>query len=177
MFRGLKMVLFSFSISEHIKKIKSGIKAQTTRIPRKPRKNGAPAYQVGDKVQLYYKSRQKSTCDNCITTPQPKPCNFFHTEMSECQHHTNFFGESEIIKIIHYHYSAYKENGNEMWNGIILGGLPEEEKESWAKADGFDSWLHASLYFFRSTNDPMWMYRNLDVIVWEKENIIERWQK
>jgi len=171
------MVLFSFSIPSHIDLIKSAKKSQTTRIPRKSRKNGAPAYKVGNKVQLYYRSRMKGNCDNCIVTPQPSPCIFWHAEMIDCPYHKNFFGESEIIEIRHYDVGPYYENGHEFWMGMFLGSLPVDERESWAIADGFKNWKEAYLWFVNSTKSNIWDYRALDVIVWKKESIIERWNK
>ncbi len=170
------MVLFSFSIASMIDKIKEGSKRQTTRIPRKARSNGKLAYAVGDKAQLYYRSRMARTCDNCIVTPQPNPCNHFHSEMIDCPYHNNFFGESEIIEIRHYNGNHnYAENGDEIWVDIYLADEPMSDKDSWAKADGFESWKDA-LQWFGQTN-PIWAIMPLDVITWDAEPIIKRWQQ
>ncbi len=170
------MVLFSFSIPSMIDKIKDGSKHQTTRIPRKPRSNGKSAYRVGDKVQLYYRSRMKRTCANCIVTPQPNPCNHFHSEMIDCPYHDNFFGESEIIEILHYDGNHnYAENGNETWTGIYLADEHISNKESWARADGFESWRAAFQWF--GQKNPVWALMPLDVITWDSAPIIKRWQK
>ena len=153
------MVLFSFSIPEHIGLIKSVKKSQTTRIPRMFRKNGAPAYKVGDKAQLYYRSRMKASCDNCILNCGKVP------NINWCEQHTNFFGESEITKIIHYHDGDYKENGNEVWMGYTMAHMLEDDLDSWAVADGFIDFNNASDYFKTSHGDN-WVYLNWDVIVW-----------
>ena len=168
------MVLISFSILDHINKIKTGLKSQTTRIPRKMRSNGKPAYSVGEKVQLYYKPRMKDSCDNCIVTPQPDPCNFWHAEMIDCPWHKNFFGESEIVDIIHYHSGDYQERHHEVWTGYTLAHADDEDKESWAIADGFINFDAASDYFYKSTSNPNWADQNLDVIVWSKNEIIKK---
>jgi len=170
------MVLFSFSIPEHIDLIKSAKKSQTTRIPRKSRKDGAPAYKVGDKAQLYYRSRQKKSCMNCLKF-NPILCDI-KDHNGCCTNHTNFFGESEIIEIRHYDVGPYYENGHEFWMSNYLGNLPEDEKKSWAVADGFSGgWKEANHWFAHNTQNNLWAFDPLDVIVWDKENIIEKWKK
>ena len=169
------MVLFSFSIPEHIDLIKSAKKSQTTRIPRKSRKDGAPAYKVGDKAQLYYRSRQKKSCMNCLKF-NPILCDI-KDHNGCCTNHTNFFGESEIIEIRHYDVGPYYENGHELWMGMFLGSLHTDERESCAIADGFKNWKESYLWFVNITKSSIWDYRALDVIVWKKESIIERWNK
>lgn len=174
------MVLFSFSIIDHISEIKDGTKSQTTRIPRKQRSNGKPAYSVGEKVQLYYRPRMKRTCDNCIVTPQPTPCAHFHSEMIDCPYHNNFFGESEIIEILHYHNAPYKENGTEVWMGCTIGHLDDEDRKAWAVADGFKNWDEADDYFIGAKKDGYdnyWHNRNYDVIVWDAKPIVKRWRQ
>jgi len=170
------MVLLSFSIPKHIDLIKSAKKRQTTRTSRKSRRNGAPAYKVGDKVQLYYRSRQKKSCMNCLKF-NPILCDI-KDHNGCCTNHTNFFGESEIIEIRHYDVGPYYENGFEFWMSNYLGNLPEDEKKSWAVADGFSGgWKEANHWFAHNTQNNLWAFDPLDVIVWDKENIIERWKK
>jgi len=171
------MVLLSFSIPSHIDLIKSAEKHQTTRIPRKPRKNGTPALKVGEKVQLYYRSRMKSSCHNCIDTG----C-FFYKDIHDpyynskpCKNWINFFGESEIVEILHYHDGDYRENENEIWMGYTLTHADDEDAESWAVADGFKDYGSAYDYFSKSTGNPHWADQNLDVIVWQREPIKQRW--
>lgn len=171
------MVLFSFSIPDHISKIKDTSKHQTTRIPRKPKKNGEPAYKVGDKVQLYYRSRMANKCENCIVVSSPNACGFYDDDVIDCCcRHTNFFGESEIIDIIHYHHGDYKERYHEVWMGYTLALADDEDAESWAVADGFENYGFAHDYFYKSTGNPHWADQNLDVIVWQKEPIVKRWE-
>jgi hypothetical protein len=160
--------------------IKTGEKHQTTRIPRKPKKNGEPAYKIGDKVQLYSKSRMKESCENCIRVSPPNPCGFMKRfdelpESGSCCEHTNFFGESEIIDTIHYHHGDYKERYHEIWMGYTLSLAIKEDQEAWAKADGFESWKDASSWFAQN-NSPMWADIDLDVIIWDPNPIIKRWQ-
>jgi len=156
------MVLLSFSITDHIQKIKAGLKFQTSRIPRKPRSNGKPAYSVGEKAQLYYRSRmRKASCDNCILNCGKVP------NINWCEQHTNFFGESEIIDIIHYHSGDYKERYHEVWTGYTLSYASKEDKESWAIADGFIDFKEASEYF-KTSHGGNWADLNWDVIVWGK---------
>ena len=169
------MVMFGSSIPSMIDLIKTGAKHQTTRIPRKLRSNGKAAYSVGEKAQLYYKPRQKKLCSNCIET---KPCNFRITHgninIDRCSSWTNFFGESEIIDIIHYHHVGYGERNHEVWMGYTLSLASQEDKEAWAIADGFLSWKDASSWFAQE-HSPMWADVNLDVIIWDSKPIIERW--
>ncbi len=94
--------------------------------------------------------------------------------MIDCPYHNNFFGESEIIDIIHYHHGDYKERYHEVWMGYTLALASKEDKESWAIADGFESHLHAQNWFQKTTNNPRWDDQNLDVIVWQKDDIIKR---
>lgn len=160
--------------------IKKGIKSQTTRIPRKPHKNGSPAYKIGDKVQLYFHSRSKKSCNNCIKDTFENHCGSYdlfgvYPEAETCCEHTNCFGESEIIEIKHYDVGQSYQNGNELWTGCYLGTCFKDEKEMWAQQDGFDSWSAALIYFSKSTEDEFWMFKPLDIIVWDKEPIIKRW--
>lgn len=170
------MVLFSFSIPEHIPMIKNGSKHQTTRRPRKTRSNGQPAYSVFDKVQLYYRSRMKESCENCISK-----CSYERGGVLglvfPCRFWSNFFGESGIIDIIHYHRGAYKERFHEVWTGYTLAHVDDEDRERWSKADGFGSWDEAGDWFMKKTGDPNWADQNLDVIIWDAEPIIKRWRQ
>jgi hypothetical protein len=157
--------------------IKTGEKTQTTRVPRKLKKNGEPAYKIGDKVQLYYKSRMRNKCENCIVVSPPNPCGLYNDDIIDyCFHYTNFFGESEIIDIIHYHHSDYKEQYHEVWMGYTLALAGKEDMDAWAIADGFPNGYIQAHDFFKSIN-PNWADQNLDVIVWSKDQIIARWQK
>ena len=162
------MVLISFSIPEHIALIKSGKKSQTTRIPRKQKS----AFVIGSQVHLYYRSRIKASCDNCLEKRAIRDC----ITGFMCDAHTNFFGKTWIKEIIHYHNSNYKENGNEVWIGHTLRDADAGDKETWAHTDGFDSYRLADEYFSISTKDPQWDLRDLDVIIWDAEPIIKRWQ-
>jgi len=171
------MVMIGFSIPSMIDLIKTGKKTQTTRIPRKLRSNGKPAYSVGEKVQLYYKPRHKQSCKNCITQIHGDMCiDIASRRFDCCIDHSNFFGESEIIDIIHYHHVGYGERNHEVWAGYQLSLAPQEDKEAWAIADGFLSWKDASSWFAQE-HSPMWADVNLDVIIWDSKPIIERWQQ
>lgn len=171
------MVLFSFSNPNHISLILSAQKCQTTRQPRKPRKNGANPYSVGEKVQLYYRSRQGKICGNCLKNDfAGGECieGYVYDLSPNCTlKHSNFFGESVITEIVHYWDGEYKREGNELWEGAILHDISDEEKEAWAIADGFrgtenlTAWGYAYEWFTKSTGDPFWAYRNLDVIKWK----------
>lgn len=171
------MVLLSFSTLYHIEKIKNGSKHQTTRVPRKPHKNGSPAYKVGDKVQLYYHSRQIKSCSNCI---QDKDT--YNLVFSErygrlpCKIWSNFFGESMIVRILHYQYGPYFENGTEIWKGYNLSEADMMEKEKWAVADGFTSWAAANQWFKKSTQSEWWAHKPLDVIIWDSTSIVQKWK-
>ena len=172
------MTLLSFSIPEMIEMIKDGTKHQTTRVPRKPRSNGKSAYSVGDKVQLYYLSRQSPSCKNCIVQPCARRIEkknmILGLKIVDCSDWTNFLGESEIIEILHYNIDDYKEDGFEFWMEMYIGDFPEDEQDSWAKADGFpDGFRQADHWFKKSTKNSLWAFQPLDVIVWEKKQIIK----
>ena len=179
------MVLFSFSIPRMIPDILSGKKAQTTRIPRKPRKNGAKPYSVGELGQLYYKSRMAHDfCKNCLVSSCPhgqKP----RISNGGCTYPwTNFFGKSDIIGINHYTKADHLEMceqthtallGNEMWAGVHIGELKESEVNAWAIADGFPEGINeAHEFFVKSTGDEEWMFKDLDVIKWNGTQIARR---
>lgn len=164
------MVLLSFSIPCHIPLIQSGQKAQTTRIPRKTRKNGAKPYSVGEKAQLYYRSRQAKSCLNCIQECDIRCGN----EDSWCKDWLNFFGETVITRILHYSKPA-AFLGNEIWTGYAIGTMDDKEKDMWAIADGFHGgWDEACDFFEKSTKDPLWMYKDLDVLKWDGTMIVRR---
>ncbi len=169
------MVLFSFSVPQHIPLILSGRKAQTTRIPRKPRANGKKPYGVGEKVQLYYRSRQKKGCSNCIIR------DYINRDMLVgdahlCESHLNFFGESVITEIDHYWTLPIDTDfGYEFWMDSTLGFLPDDEKDLWAKLDGFpDGFSQAHEFFYGETGDANWMFKDLDVIHWNGTKIARR---
>lgn len=172
---GEVMVLFSFSIPQHIPPIQSGQKAQTTRIPRKPRANGAKPYSVGEKVQLYYRSRQKKNCKNCI---EAMNCDrtWVQSDLIRCARHSNFFGESVITEIDHYWTAPIDTDfGYEFWMDSTIGFLPDDEKDSWAKLDGFpNGFKQAHEFFYGETGDSNWMFKDLDVIHWDGTKIARR---
>ncbi len=174
---GVVMVLFSFSNPRHISLIMLGIKHQTTRVPRKPRKNGAKPYSVGEKVQLYYRSRSKATCNNCIEDTYERRCGFYrdfgvYPEIEMCCEHSNFFGESVITSIIHYTNQMLKGmqrtsmDGKEIWLPTF-DKLDAGERESWAIADGFTDFSEASS-FFELYYGNEWIKLDWDCICWGK---------
>ncbi len=173
------MVLISFSYPKHIPLILSGQKSQTTRQPRKPRANGTKPYSVNEKVQLYYRSRQKKTCGNCIVG---QPCNFHQTHgrlvnetYDRCASHSNFFGEAVITEINHYWSRPLEiSEGFEYWMGSTLGHLDDEEQDLWAVLDGFKNFDEAHDFFYAETADAEWAYKDLDVIKWDGTQIVGR---
>ncbi len=164
----------SFSHPKHIPLILSGAKSQTTRQPRKPRANGAKPYSVGEKVQLYYRSRSKKTCNNCIKDTYERHCDFYnmfgvYPEIVCCEH-SNFFGESNITSIIHYTNQMLEgmqrmsEDGKEIWM-TTFDKLDCGEQLSWAIADGFQGFDEADDWFSEQYGDG-WMRKDWDCICW-----------
>lgn len=181
------MTLFSFSIPEHVPLILSGTKAQTTRIPRKPRKNGAKPYSVGELAQLYYRSRQKASCHNCILIDTPN-CRQHRGFDNYCKYHSNFFGESVITTIIHYTNQMLpgmlrtSQDGHEMWMPTF-DKLDCGEQVSWAIADGFSSFAEADEWFStveyiengkKCTYGKDWIKKDWDCILWNGQQIARR---
>ncbi len=117
------MALLSFSEPAHVRKILDGRKTQTT---RQERKN---PIKVGDTLQVYYKSRCSKSCGNCIKMcPQGlKRCSVYRN--FGC--HRNFFGTATVTSV----------------ETIRPDEMDAEAREAWAKADGFDSWTKAALWF------------------------------
>jgi hypothetical protein len=114
---------------------------------------------------------------DCIIGYESDPANRF-TPLCRMENHTNFFGESEIIDIIHYHHGDYKERYHEMWTGYPLSMAGKEDMDSWAIADGFPKgFVQAYDWFKATTGNVNWHDLDLDVIVWQKDDIMKRWQK
>lgn len=131
------MVLLSFSDSKHVQLILDGRKAQTTRKPRKT------PIKVGDVLQVYFKSRMKKTCENCIF----RRCNYsvqnrnYCFKDESCAQHTNLFGTAKVIK-------------SEPFSPLNLCPTALEE---WAKADGFES-FEAADKWFTNVHGKDWVY-------------------
>lgn len=176
------MVLFSFSVPRMIPLIFSGQKSQTTRQPRKIRANGKKPYSVGEKMQLYYRSRQKSRCSNCISSK----CTItferrIHKDLSNfppCDYWSNFFGEAVITSLIHYTNQMLpgmlrtSEDGSEMWMSSI-DEVDCGEQIAWATADGFGSFDEADDFFAKQYGTD-WAKKDWDCILWNGQQIVRR---
>jgi hypothetical protein len=86
-------------------------------------------------------------------------------------------GQSEIIEILHYDVLLNTPTISGIWMYDHIGDLAQNAKELWAIQDGFKSWEEANTWFKTSTGFDLWAYRPLDVIIWDPEPIIKRWQK
>jgi hypothetical protein len=86
-----------------------------------------------------------------------------------CDRWANYFGAAEVVDIQH-HYKTWPEDHREhIDNGYyaLFGDMPEIALEKWAKADGFSDLQEAHRWFVKSSKDPMWMFRDWDVVVFE----------
>ncbi len=144
------MVLLSFSEPAHVPLILDGRKRQTT---RQERKN---PIKVGDILQVYYKSRCAKTCLNCIKIcPQGlKRCSVYRN--FGC--HRNFFGTALVTSV----------------ETIFPHLMTDEEREAWAKADGFDSWTKAALWFGAKYGKK---FENWRVVPWVVIKFAPAWLK
>jgi len=148
------MVLLSFSEPGHVPKILDGSKRQTTRQERKnPIKTGSFA-------QLYYRSRMKKSCENCINPECPYAvqgdceCDYAKTGLKRftCDQHINFFGNAKVTSVETVHFDQ----------------MTVEEKEAWAIADGFENWKEAEEWFSAHHGaGPNWVLFPWVVIKWE----------
>lgn len=147
------MVLLSFSEEKHVPLILNGRKRQTTR--QKWKNPVTP----GDRLQVYYKSRVSKTCLNCIVNN----CQYSATGNSvdipgiKCTDHTNFFGEAVVTSV----------------ETVCFDQMTSEQREAWAIADGFDSWIDAALWFTRNYSKKfgVWSWKEVPwtVIKFEPE--------
>lgn len=131
------MPLMSFSTLRSA--LQSGNKRQTTRLQRKR------PLKVGDTLHVYFKSRAKKTCDNCIT----RHC---ISENIPCDSHTNKFGTAVITNIKKGCFST----------------LNPTELHSWAMRDGFADFDCANKWFV-DTYGSNWMHMVWTVISFEPD--------
>lgn len=138
------MPLMSFSTLKSA--LQSGNKRQTTRLPRKR------PLKVGDTLYVYFKSRAKKTCDNCLTMH----CILDHciplAEQGECKNHKNKFGNAVITDIKTGHFIT----------------LTDRELHAWAERDGFYDFDHANKWFFDAYG-ARWMHMEWTVITFEPD--------
>lgn len=146
------MVLLSFSEPSHINKILDGSKRQTTRQERKT------PIKIGDELQLYYRSRMKKGCGNCINSKcqwefDPKTWECFPQLVAQkCKGHTNVFGNAVVVSV----------------KNILFTEMQAIWKEAWAVADGFENWVQADKWFTEH-NGPYWTSYPWVVITWDPE--------
>jgi len=149
------MVLLSFSDAKHVPLILNGMKAQTT---RKPRKN---PIKEGDILHVYFKSRMAKDCKNCIK----QTCNFEGHKLprdtpgliaQRCGAHTNYFGTATAIIV-------------EDFDPLLLSPAA---LEAWAQADGFQNFEKANEWFTK-VHGKDWIYKPWVIIYfkgdWLKE--------
>ncbi len=154
------MALLSFSEPAHVPLILDGRKRQTT---RQERKN---PIKVGDILQVYYKSRCLKSCGNCINPECPYAvqgdleCDYVKTGLKRftCDQHTNFFGTARVTSV----------------ETIYPDQMTDEAREAWAKADGFDSWTKAALWFGAKYGKK---FENWRVVPWVVIKFAPAWLK
>jgi len=132
-------------------------KQQTTRLTPKPPK--APRIKIGDTAQIYIKQRQEIISkpvrkmtdtgrtivagridDDNYLYPPPCPMPFYYA---------HFIGTVEIAEVYQIHLSE----------------ISGEEREAWAKADGFKDFAHANMWFFQQ-HGKYWKKLSWTVIRW-----------
>lgn len=137
------MVLQPFSIPEHIEKIKSGEKTQTTR-------KGIRDIKIGTKLQQYYRPRiKRGTCDNCISDCGDKK---LYVGFTGCSFWDNYFGEVPVSAVKIYPFG--------------LQELKEVEFEGWAICDGFADGNEADEWFTNQYGIG-WKQMPMTVIKWD----------
>jgi hypothetical protein len=143
--------ILSFSDSNHVPLILDGRKAQTT---RRPRKNPIT---VNDTLYVYFRSRMKPGCKNCILGECPASVqNQTHTFLGQdCTRHTNFFGTAKVTAVVRVGRTT-----------LTIDKWYDREKESWAIADGFKNFAEADEWFKR-IHGPDWQAREWDIIYFE----------
>lgn len=148
------MVTLSFSVPKHVPMILDGRKQQTTRQARKS------PIKVGDTLQVYYKSRCKKDCRNCLV----QECEYSVTgpkytiSFIKCSAHTNFFGTARVTSV----------------ETILPDQMTDEDREAWAKADGFESWTKAALWFGAEYGKK---FENWRVVPWTVIKFAPDWLK
>ena len=120
------MVLMSFSEENHVPKLKSGEKNQTTRLQRKN------PVKVGQTLQCYYRGREKKSCNNCLKRDACTQVDY--VDGKGCESHNNFFGLATVKAVI-----------------PIKQALATMGKEEFARKDGFESWEKADWWFARNS--------------------------
>ena len=128
------MVLVGFTENMHVLPIIEGKKAQTTRIIKKRK------YHTGDTLHLYFKSRMKKSCKNCIRKDCPRSVycgSYLMGGLCDAEigfhHHNNFFGKARV------NFLGTHPEGLENWSIA--------EKETWAVLDGFKNFEDANKWF------------------------------
>lgn len=153
------MPLLSFSEPDHVAKLLDGRKQQTTRLQRKK------PIEVGDTLYCYYKAQAKNTCWNCIHNITGL-CNPVLEESCvewKCNKHSNHFGKAFAAVV-----TPIQE--------LIGGDADQETRESWAIADGFESWQAADEWFTKKYGTH---WRNLPFVTiffdacWLEDNCSE----
>lgn len=129
------MVLLSFSDPKHVPMILDGRKKQTTRKPR------TSPIRAGDILHVYYKSRMRKTCNNCLKyhSITGHVCPVIISDSHYCPRHTNFFGTAKVVNVCNFDPNL----------------LSRSALESWAKADGFESFEEANQWF-SNVHGPDW---------------------
>jgi len=143
-------------------------KQQTTRLTPKPPK--APRIKTGDTAQIYIKQRQEITskpvrqmtrAGTTIIADRVNDANYHYpakcppspphhsTPVTLSLYYAHFIGIVEIVEVYQIHLSE----------------MSGEEREAWAKADGFKDFSHANLWFYQQ-HGKYWKKLSWTVIKW-----------
>lgn len=162
------MPLMSFTRPEAISLLLDGRKKQTTRLRRIERlvssnvpdehflqvKKVGRELKVGDTLYCYYRSRmKKGYCGNCLKQYYPNPVCESDTisrdrkHSVDCDAWTNYFGGATITKIENLNIVFYQDLILNVYNVEINDALLNQNKELWAKLDGFKDFVEANEWF------------------------------
>ena len=134
------MSLMPFSIPDHVPKLLSGDKLQTTRVTGK--------WKPGDVMNCWYRSRAKKTCYNCIN-PACDVCGGLTvrlktprtTLLNPCGGHRNKFGDANIKHV----------------RRLDFYSMSDDELKDWAIRDGFSDFQAASRWFTKTYKGDFWL--------------------
>lgn len=139
------MPLLSFS--GFVPQLLYGSKKQTTRSPRKKPLN------KNDVLHVYFKSRMKKTCKNCLQDfITDVNCRDETFDDAGCSNHINKFGQAVITGI----------------NITRFCDWETDDLEKWAILDGFKSFVDADKWFTKRYGEG-WFHQTWEIITFEPD--------
>jgi hypothetical protein len=168
------MTLCPFSIEDHVSKLLSGEKKQTTR-----KANRCSFYDI---LHCWYKPRLKKTCYNCIA----EDCNYSKLNSNGivqlkdkfCSSHRNFFGTAKIESIMKVRIDEHIPEYNMANYTKIFSLQSDQEREEWARRDGFKNFAEADRWFKKNEKKKYpwmdqekypWMDQEWDIITFDPD--------